>query len=157
MYKRYKLQIHIVITLLIMAFIFFQSSLPAVLSSEVSGVLEEIVAAILGKESQEVTFAVRKAAHLTEFTALGISLFLTVRDLMERKSLTDRSAERDPFIWRALVPWGIGAVYAVSDEIHQYFVPGRSCEIRDMVLDSIGVAAGVLIMWLWERHCGARN
>ena len=50
---------------------------------------------------------------------------------------------------RIVLPWVIGTIYAVSDEVHQLFVEGRSCEVRDMLLDSAGVAAGVLLMnWL---------
>ena len=30
----------------------------------------------------------------------------------------------------------IGALYAVSDEIHQLFIVGRSCEIRDVIIDT---------------------
>ena len=85
MYRKYRLLIHTAITILIMTFIFYQSSLPAILSSEMSGHLERIVAWILGKPSESVTFAVRKAAHVTEFTALGISLYYTVRDFLEWK------------------------------------------------------------------------
>ena len=53
---------------------------------------------------------------------------------------------------RIVLPWVIGTIYAVSDEVHQLFVEGRSCEVRDMLLDSAGVAAGVLLMnWLKSR------
>ncbi len=38
-----------------------------------------------------------------------------------------------------------GSLYAVSDEIHQFFVPGRSCQLSDMVLDSCGVMFGILL------------
>lgn len=175
MYRKYRLQIHIAITLLIMAFIFYQSSLPAVLSSEMSGHLERIVAAILGKPSESVTFAVRKAAHVTEFAALGSSLFYTVRDLLDRyyggsKALLpkncpasqnspisqDRPASQDfkqSKLYRIVLPWAIGTIYAISDEVHQLFVEGRSCELRDMLIDSAGVIAGVLLMsWLDKRR-----
>ena len=159
MYQKYKLQIHIAITILIMAFIFYQSSLPAILSSEMSGHLERIVAWILGKPSESVTFAVRKAAHVTEFTALGISLFYTVRDFLEWRSGTTNTAvpQNRPAapsipserMHRIVLPWAIGTIYAISDEVHQLFVEGRSCEVRDMLIDSAGVAAGVLLMnWL---------
>ena len=63
MYHKYRLLIHAAITALIMAFIFYQSSLPAILSSEMSGHLERIVAWILGKPSESVTFAVRSRAR----------------------------------------------------------------------------------------------
>lgn len=162
MYHKYRLLIHAAITILIMAFIFYQSSLPAILSSEMSGPLERIVAWILGKPSESVTFAVRKAAHVTEFTALGISLFCTVRDFLEWRSGTTNTAmpnnrltthsiptERMHMI---IFPWVLGMVYAVSDEIHQLFVEGRSCEVRDMLIDSAGVAVGVLISNWLETH-----
>ncbi len=39
-----------------------------------------------------------------------------------------------------------GAFYAASDEIHQYFVPGRQCDIFDWLADLIGVAAAILLL-----------
>jgi len=44
-----------------------------------------------------------------------------------------------------------GVLYAVTDEIHQSFVPGRSCELRDVLIDSVGVLTGVTILWLLRR------
>ena len=166
MYHKYRLLIHAAITALIMVFIFYQSSLPAILSSEMSGHLERIVAWILGKPSESVTFAVRKAAHVTEFTALGISLFYTVRDFLEWRSGTTYNAVpqdrqttqmiQTEKLHRIVLPWVIGTIYAVSDEVHQLFVEGRSCEVRDMLLDSAGVAAGVLLM-NWLKKFRKRN
>ena len=41
-------------------------------------------------------------------------------------------------------------LYACSDEIHQYFVPGRACMFRDILLDTAGGTVGILItMLLW--------
>ncbi len=39
-----------------------------------------------------------------------------------------------------------GVLYALSDEIHQYFVPGRTCDPRDFLVDSIGLLVGMLIL-----------
>jgi VanZ family protein len=36
-------------------------------------------------------------------------------------------------------------LYAVSDEIHQLFVPGRSAQIRDVLIDGSGVVLGSII------------
>ncbi len=41
-----------------------------------------------------------------------------------------------------------GILYAISDEIHQYFVPGRKMDVLDVLADSLGVAAGA---WLYAR------
>ena len=48
----------------------------------------------------------------------------------------------------ALFSLCIAWLYAVSDELHQYFVPGRSCEIRDVLIDWSGAALGVGIVML---------
>ena len=39
---------------------------------------------------------------------------------------------------------GAAALYAVTDEVHQYFVPGRSCELRDVLVDTSGALTGIL-------------
>lgn len=40
-------------------------------------------------------------------------------------------------------------VYAVSDEIHQLFVPGRGAQVKDVMIDSTGAFAGIIIYsWL---------
>ena len=128
---------HLLLTIFIMLFIFWQSALPAEASKQESGLIVSRLAQWLQADEDLISFVVRKGAHFTEYLFLGVSLFLTVRDLRKRASF-----------W---VPWVIGAVYAVSDELHQYFVPGRSCELRDVLIDACGVAAGVAIVW-WRRH-----
>ena len=39
----------------------------------------------------------------------------------------------------------MGALYAITDEIHQLFVPGRSGMIKDVFIDSLGIITGVII------------
>ena len=64
---------------------------------------------------------------------------------------TGKGARRK-FLKRMLLPWLIAALYAASDEIHQLFVPGRSGQLSDVILDSAGALAGVaaftVICWL---------
>lgn len=40
-------------------------------------------------------------------------------------------------------------LYAASDELHQSFVPGRSCSLADWVADSIGILTSLII---YHRH-----
>lgn len=35
-------------------------------------------------------------------------------------------------------------LYAISDEVHQLFVPGRGGQVRDVIIDSAGAIAGIL-------------
>lgn len=39
--------------------------------------------------------------------------------------------------------------YAVTDEVHQMFVPGRSAEVYDLVADAAGAATGTAACWAW--------
>ena len=45
------------------------------------------------------------------------------------------------------------AGFAVSDEFHQLFVPGRSGNIKDVFIDTAGSVSGILLVWLtgWLR------
>ena len=71
----------------------------------------------------------RKLAHACEFALLGALLLRALRD--ERAALA------------------AGVAYAISDEVHQIFVPGRVGSPLDVAIDSVGVAVGVL---LWRRY-----
>jgi len=70
----------------------------------------------------------RKLAHAAEFAVLG-ALLLRATD-------------------RAGLAFALGTLYAVSDELHQVFVPGRMGSPLDIAIDIVGVACGVL---LWQR------
>ena len=48
---------------------------------------------------------------------------------------------RDPW----LAAWIAGTLYAATDDLHQLFVEGRSCEFRDVCIDSAGVVLGITI------------
>lgn len=39
----------------------------------------------------------------------------------------------------------IGVAYAASDELHQFYVPGRTCAFSDLLADSLGVVTSILI------------
>ena len=70
----------------------------------------------------------RKLAHAAEYAVLG---GLLVRAL-----------------GRPLPAFALGVLYAASDEVHQHFVSGRVGSPLDVLIDSVGVATGVL---LWRR------
>jgi len=44
-----------------------------------------------------------------------------------------------------------GAIYGLSDEIHQKYVPGRSCDRRDWVADFLGAVSGACVFLAWRR------
>jgi len=132
-----------------MAFIFSMSAEPAVESDKTSGGVAELILKIFVPDFEELSsaeraemvdgiqHAVRKSAHFCGYTLMGILLCIAFSGHFER----NRHILPSAFL--------VGALYAASDELHQRFVPGRSGEIRDVLLDSAGVATGILISFLF--------
>lgn len=81
---------------------------------------------------EKVSFWVRKTAHFTIYTLLGLMVSLTI-------------GKRKIFSLGTLGALLFCFMYAVSDEIHQSFTPDRSCEFRDVMIDTSGAALGILI------------
>ena len=45
-----------------------------------------------------------------------------------------------------MLAYGLTVIYAVSDEIHQAFVPGRSAQLSDVCIDACGAAIGLSLI-----------
>lgn len=76
---------------------------------------------------------VRKIAHFTIYTLGGVITFIFMNKL---KTTNNR---------KILYSLLFCLMYAITDEIHQYYIPGRSCEIRDVLIDTTGSLIGILI------------
>ena len=88
-----------------------------------------------GKAFPEVGFAlVDKAAHVLEFAVLS---FLLSRAFTRSSNAPRRGRA---WLWAALS----GTAWAVSDEVHQFFVPGRLTSSYDLMADTVGVAVGLV-------------
>ncbi len=129
----------------LMGFIFSMSAEPAVESTETSGnTLRAIFNAIYpgfknfdeAKQShiiEQNQYFIRKTAHFSLYAILGALISLAMAQHIKKFSL---------------ISYGIGTLYAVSDEIHQLYVPGRSGQFSDVLLDSAGVALGCIIIFI---------
>jgi len=82
-------------------------------------------------------FLVRKTAHFTEYTILGSLFFLNLRN-------TPLGLIKHPLATSILFSF----LYACTDEIHQIFVPGRSAQFRDVLIDTLGASFGAIITYL---------
>ena len=152
MKKKGKMIILTIIIILWMAFIFSMSAKNSTQSSSISGgftykILSMLFAQFrsIDKTTQDsivegLQFVVRKGAHFTAYAILGGLCFADLRVL-------DKFKLKINFII-ALV---ISALYAASDELHQYFVPGRSCEIRDVMIDSLGALTGITVVIIFSK------
>ena len=83
----------------------------------------------------------RKGAHLTEYAVL----FLLARRALEG------SFAKIAVSGSAAVSVLFSVLYAVSDEFHQSFVPGRSATFSDVCIDSCGVLIGLVIYLVWRQ------
>ena len=87
---------------------------------------------------------VRKTAHFSEYALLAILTANAIRTYKIKR----------PFKW--IIPPAVCLIYAVSDELHQYFVGGRACRLFDVGVDTaggiFGTAVFMLFMWLFARH-----
>ena len=116
-----------------------------------------------------LTEIVRKSAHAFEYLVLGVLMAGVV--LMgvkgEAKLRTEDVAglhmdgrNRWWQIWRGRNRWWLAVapclVFAISDEVHQVFVAGRACEVRDVVNDMmaamIGVGVVMAVRWVRARR-----
>ena len=120
---------------LILCFIWGNSLLPGEISGKISDWVKELLAALFPGDVPGVTTGgglLRKIAHFTEFAALGLCLTWRFGMLEKRKS-------------NALA---FGALAACVDETIQLFVPDRGPAIRDVMIDTCGVAAGMGLILL---------
>ena len=140
--RKFRLIIYAVLSLGLMCVIFCLSSQPAPQSQSLSdGLLYDILVFFGFEDEIRIELygkLIRKIAHFAEFAALGMSTTLFFAELWP-----DKHAGRHR---RLLYPFGICALYAFSDELHQYFVPGRSMQLSDVLLDCAGALAAILFL-----------
>lgn len=93
-----------------------------------------------------ISHSLRKLAHFGAFFMLGVLAMGLFSSLFRRP------------IWQLLAAFGVGLLYAATDEFHQLFVAGRSGQLSDVAIDSTGVLVGMLVFLLLRwLFCGRRN
>ena len=126
------------LTAAVIAFAFIHSSMPAEVSQgESGGVLDFLVRILkaIGLSAELTDHIVRKAAHFTEFTAMGM-LFTSCAYCFDRFR---------PYRFTSQIMLA-GLSTAVIDETIQLFVEGRAGMIKDVLLDFSGVVTGFAVM-----------
>ena len=135
-----------VLTIIWMIVIFMFSNSPADKSSDLSNSLIKNtivrIVKIFNKDVNEedlinkMSTPVRKLAHFTEYTILGILLFLTLKQY----GINNK--------WIAILGC---MIYASTDEIHQLFIDGRGGNIIDVFIDTLGSSFGVFITIMFNK------
>jgi len=107
--------IPLILTLLLAVEIFYISSIPSFSQSSVKG----------------INFAI--IYHIMVFFLLTFFLIILIKGNSKLKP--------KQIIWVLIIT----VIYAIFDEIHQSFVPGRSSTIKDILIDCIGILLAILI------------
>lgn len=173
---RWRIAVSAVAVLAMCAFIFIMSNTPADESDELSlGLAWHIVSLLVpgygdmsAAEQMDwqnlLNHPIRKAAHFTEYAALGALVLNMIMQLLRLKmpggaggvpetSAGDGSQPnglRGSSSMRSYITlaWALATFYASTDEVHQIFVPGRAGMVTDVLLDSAGALTGILLCWL---------
>lgn len=82
---------------------------------------------------------IRKIAHFSIYALVGFLLM----GLVSTFKLKEKN--------RILISLILGVLYATSDEIHQLFSPGRSAQITDVYIDTLGILVGIFVILLFIK------
>lgn len=118
------------------------------LSFEISVFLVKLFSPLLPVSATEATLLeyaehlhlyVRKAAHMTEYFLLALSLQLPLAAWFSRLAF-----------WKTRIFTGFfcTVLFAALDEFHQTFVPGRSGNVIDVCIDSVGALAATVCLYI---------
>ncbi len=148
--KMNKKILYAALTLTVMIFIFMFSAQNADTSSNTStGFTKAIARIVMPGQTQgqidslagQLDMFVRKGAHFSIYAVLGLFACLFFG---EYKFETNAKY----FIF----PIALCMLYAVTDEVHQYFVPGRACRLLDVFIDTCGAVVGTAAINLFKRN-----
>ena len=153
------------LTAAVMVMIFCFSMETAEKSDETSGNITGIVIDVFYPEFEEypateqeqvysgIQVVVRKMAHYSEYTLLGLLIRLCMESWYGYRMKRLRTLSLGAF--------GAGTIYACTDEAHQLAIDGRAGLWTDVLVDAGGVLAGILIaallIRLMERMNEKRN
>lgn len=134
---------------IMMIVIFLFSAMQGEESGETSGkILTEVVKIVESIQKHELSPAtiesihwlIRKFAHFTEYAAFGWCTIYALTGLVRNKWAACIFSEAFVFL------------YAVSDELHQYLVPGRYMSAGDVGIDSMGALLGIWIFVIFHKN-----
>lgn len=114
-----------------------------------SRIIEPIIRWLIPDISDEAVrttvLLVRKTAHVTEYAVFALLLWRGFRGTVWPAALG--------WLWRcAFAAWGGAVSFAITDEWHQVFVPGRQGSAWDVLIDGLGAAAGLGALWWFLRR-----
>ncbi|MBR4287715.1 MAG: VanZ family protein [Clostridia bacterium] len=119
----------------VMGVIFFLSAQNGEESAETSSwVIDFLSLFFKGDLAQDI---IRTFAHFSEYGVLGFLMYNVIYSFKIKLA--------------PLISTALSLLYAISDEIHQYFVPERACQPSDLAVDFCGILLGTALIVLLFR------
>jgi len=87
-----------------------------------------------------------KVLHVLEYSLLG---FLSARALFSSDMGSSPALV-------CIIAFVFSALYGLSDEFHQSFVPGRNAALGDFAADAVGAFLGAIVYWAFMARRGVR-
>lgn len=136
-----KKHIYAILCFVWMVVIFMYSHQPAETSQGLSNGVIKAIESILniniidrgGGFFDMVSFLVRKSAHMSEYALLAILFSLFMKEVGYKN------------VWLYAI-FGV-LLYAISDEVHQLFIVGRSGQWSDVCIDTLGGTMGLVLLY----------
>ena len=173
----YKAHILFIFLILQLVFIFMMSSFGSEYSSNQSSSIVRILSqAIPNSKTSDLVFLVRKTAHFLEYAILGMLFYLNLKNLMpifikQNPQNPQTQVFHFPQNPQTQAPQSLQNLqnpqhlksklfflaisgsffYACTDEFHQLFVNGRSGQLLDIFIDTLGAIFGVAILILLQK------
>ncbi len=94
-----------------------------------------------------------KLFHFFEYFLFGILLLLSFeKGFTEEKARKQSARKRRDIMDCIFFSTIAGGVWALTDEIHQYFVPGRTFSLADWVFDFLGLSFGIILIIILQKR-----
>lgn len=85
-------------------------------------------------------YAFRKLCHMIEYAVLAVLAWRAIRQPVR--------GDQRPWRWdEAGLALSLSLLYAATDELHQVFIPTRTGQISDVLVDVVGGAGGLAVLW----------
>ena len=97
----------------------------------------------LTKLTKKVNPVIRKIAHFSIYMILAIFTYMFIEEL-NIKSKSEKERLRKNIIYTCI----FCIIYAIFDEIHQIYVPGRTGKAIDVIIDTLGSCMGITVLIL---------
>lgn len=93
--------------------------------------------------TKQIEPLIRKLAHYTFYAVGGILIANCVYQFCKKENILIGTST------------AIGVIYAISDELHQLMIAGRNGNIKDVLIDSLGIVTGImfflLVMGMYQK------